>query len=57
MKQMRYLGCIGFLGRSTGTLGRENVNVGGKTGDWLRIKSYKKKQLEGTQNRGILKLR
>ena len=40
MKQMRYLGCIGFLGRSTGTLGRENVNVGGKKGDWLRIKSY-----------------
>ena len=54
---MGYLGCIGFLGQSTGTLGRENVNVDGKKGDWLKIKSYiSERQLEDMQNRGILKL-
>ena len=33
MMQMGELGCIGFLGRSTGTLRRENINVGGKKGE------------------------
>ena len=33
MRQLGYLGCIGFLGRSTRTLGQENVNVGGKEGE------------------------